>query len=340
MQILISLFLLCTSSYSQLVSIGNTTPDFSFQPTGEVVQITKLSKTKNQSDAEECFLFSFLNYWETAQFNRQGYELSPISAPYLTARKFQMYIDDMLTHGYSNFSLEGGLTQDLFAIMSRYGVVAEESWKPKKTWRYWDFSPMYKNIKDSIKKWQKILLQTEKSFGKNSVEYVATLTQAKEQTFRFVTELSGELPHTVTFQGKTKTTHEMLAYYHLEQGLFIQWMYSASRWHQDNVSFVRNQLISYTRATDSKFRTYPGRWAEILDTIIENLNRGEPTLIGFAWERGAGHMFTIIGYQVLDGKVSHLQFQNSWGSSWGINGTGWVKTGELAQRTDEIWWIE
>jgi hypothetical protein len=337
--ILYFIFFYQISANAQLLTIGNSTPDYSFRPQGEITQLKNLSKVKNQSDAEECFLFAFLTYWETAEFNRRGERIAPISAPYLTVRKFQMYIDDMLTYGNSAFSLEGGLTQDLFLVINKYGIVAEQSWKPKKTFRYWEMAPVYNNIKESIKKWQPILKKARTSFGEDSIEYLTTLEQAKVQTFRFVTEVSGELPERVIFQGQEVSPLEMREYYRLHSGLTIQWMYSVAKWHEDHVGYVRSSLIGFTRRTQSRFRTEASRWADMLDEIIENIDNQEPALVGFSWDRSGGHMLTIIGYLVENNKITHLKFQNSWGTSWGRDGTGWVATSDLAKRADETWWI-
>lgn len=332
------IFFLQLHAEAQLLTIGNSTPDYAFKPQGEITQLRHLAKVKNQSDAEECFLFAFLTYWETAEFNRRGERLAPISAPYLTVRKFQMYIEDILTVGNSPFSLEGGLTQDLFLVIHKYGLVAEESWKPKKTFRYWDMTPIYKNIKESLKKWQSILKQTKRSFGEDSIEYKTTLEQAKAQTFRFVTEVSGDLPDKVHFQGQDLTPLEMRNYYRLERGLTISWMYSAAKWHEDHVGYVRSSLIGFTRRADSRFRTEASRWSDMLDQIKENIDQQEPALVGFSWDRTGGHMLTIVGYLVNNNKITHLRFQNSWGTGWGREGAGWVSVQDLAKKVDEAWW--
>ena len=263
----------------------------------------------------------------------------PISAPYVTVRKLQMYIDQSLTYGYSDVSLEGGFVQDIFLVMQKYGVVAEESWKPAKTWRYWDLDPIYKNIRVSLAKWQKILAQTKKSFGENSPEYLESLEQAKAQSFRYVTDLSGEIPESFHFRGKKVSAQDMLSYYQLAQGLEISWMYPSYRWDEYSVNQTRELISTFTRGSNSHYRFYPAEhWSDLLATIRKNLDQGEPSLIGMSWERGGGHMLTVIGYQLVDGKVTHLRVQNTWSASWGRNGTAWIAVESLNRRVDELWY--
>ena len=93
------------------------------------------------------------------------------------------------------------------------------------------------------------------------------------------------------------------------------------------------------------------RWAFSIDEVIDGIIAKGPVVLGIPWYEGmyeapngiltvsgnlaGGHCILAVGYKVYPGGEDAVILQNSWGTSWGINGLAEIKVSELAKLVAE-----
>lgn len=96
------------------------------------------------------------------------------------------------------------------------------------------------------------------------------------------------------------------------------------------------------------------RWAFTMDELIDGLIAKGPVVLGIPWYEGmyeapngvlkvsgenvGGHCILAVGYRVASPKAGGKDtviLQNSWGTSWGINGLAEIEVSELAKLVNE-----
>lgn len=93
------------------------------------------------------------------------------------------------------------------------------------------------------------------------------------------------------------------------------------------------------------------RWAFSMDEVIDGIIAKGPVVLGIPWYDGmyeapggilkvsgkvvGGHCILAVGYKVYPGGEDAVILQNSWGTSWGVNGLAEIKVSELSKLVAE-----
>lgn len=329
--------------WAQLAAIGHSELiDPTYKPNGSVFEL-KLSKAKDQAGAEECFLFAYVTELETSLHNsvRKDPQTPALSVSYLLARKIQYHVEQTLEYGVSSTELVGGQIYDAVNVAHFYGVVPEQSWKPKVAYKEWPTEELFTNLNKKLKSWKAKLERLKESEGEDSPAFKKKLKEAKADTLSDLWALTGELPSKVDFEGKSYTPRQLSKRYGADRRKDIHMMYPASKWSEEHINYFSEQLDAIINSMTGSYSMSPGDWKATVEQIQKNVDTGISTIVGTSWGRGGGHMMNIVGYEVTaDGEVTHLKILNSWGDVWGDQGAAWFATKDISKKYDQIWWFE
>ncbi len=133
---------------------------------------------------------------------------------------------------------------------------------------------------------------------------------------------------------------------------FAQYVYKFAKtideWEGENYDGTSVLAGAKSMQTFSLLREY--RWAFSMDEMVDGLISKGPVVLGIPWYEGmyeapngvlkvsgdnvGGHCILAVGYRVASSKAGGKDtviLQNSWGTSWGINGLAEIEVSELAK---------
>lgn len=133
---------------------------------------------------------------------------------------------------------------------------------------------------------------------------------------------------------------------------FAQYVYKFAKtideWEGENYDGTSVLAGAKSMQTFSLLKEY--RWAFSMDEMVDGLISKGPVVLGIPWYEGmyeapngvlkvsgdnvGGHCILAVGYRVASPKAGGKDtviLQNSWGTSWGINGLAEIEVSELAK---------
>lgn len=142
-------------------------------------------------------------------------------------------------------------------------------------------------------------------------------------------------------RANTPATHDMYARFLYGQARYIdEWAGEA---------YEGTSVLAGAKASQNMNTIREYRWAFTIEDVIDSVIAKGPVVIGINWYDGmysapngilrksgtivGGHALLIVGFNVNSEKIpgkSTFILQNSWGTSWGINGLAEITVEDLA----------
>ena len=296
-------------------------------PVGTIHALKK-SRSQNQCQTSECYLFSYVGMLEVANMNILGRTNAPkISAPYLFAKKMLEWSTQRAwdPEGRTSHHFKGGFFYDSIDLTRKHGLVPEESWQPKIAFDQWDFAQLYHDInKVATKKHNKIQGNIFTNAFRRDLKtlrekrYFEALPYLKET----IEKWTGPLPTSVDFRGQTLQVKDIERAYGIDHRTRIEMLYPRERFTYDTTQ-LQTGFKNSVEAYGGEWVLKPESFNGIEQKIVNWVQQGAPVMTELYWGKSSAHAMIIVGYEAQNGVITRWKLQNSWGEKWSDEGSAW-----------------
>jgi hypothetical protein len=321
------------TSFTGKVGSGVTKPYQSSNPTVEL----KTTRSINQQQSEECYLFSFGASLEIANLNGWRRPLSPeISGEYLFVQKLLAWSKEVLTNN-SNISdsfyfLDGGDVHHAMKLSVDSGLLPQQFFEPRIPFEKWDFTALYNDIKALVVEGRKVLAK-----AKNENLHSQILEVILKNIQNRISLEAGPQREEFIWGGRKWNVHSFENAYGIKRNSHLMLMYVSGQWDLGDPWDLRQAILELVATFRGAFNYKQSSWNQIWDYTIKAIDQGLPALLSMKWA-GSYHVMNVVGYEYNSrDEVINFKLKNTWGDEYGDHGHAFYGIEDLQKNVTGVW---
>lgn len=309
-----------------------------YQSSNPVVFL-KDTRTMNQAQSEECYLFAFVSSLEVANQNGWNRPAAPsISAELLFLQKMEEWAKEVWTQqtglDYGFYFHAGGDVHHAMRLSVERGLVPKTAFREiNQPFLDWDFTDFYKETRAIVRE-EKINVARARTKEEFKRLYNLAMERLQTRLYRDVRPISQSF-QSQGVQNLTAKTFENK--YGIKRNSYLHYLYPAGRWDMGDPWDLRRALVDLVSTFNGRFRQGQVSWKKLWNYVLENLNAGLPTMFSLKWGRSY-HVLVATGYEYdAQGKLVSVRMKNTWGDEFGSKGSAVFSPQDLQKNTHGVW---